>query len=1209
MAAPLPIPPPLTPAQQHRHNAYQPPNPQNASIFQVPYILHPPQLEYLYHHFPNTRFESTNPTSHGHPCAHIERTITEGWAFASAQQAYITNNCTGLIGDIGGSVQRNAAAGRNNVWCIRPLLSPPDALSRMFNPAAFNNSCAHKIQDCNCHVYEMVTFIHSIYYFTPEEVALIISRTKLRIAVATAHLPESPIGYMFPPSPLNPMITEMTYVIDRDNNITTQVVGNMTPYVHKSPDWLRQSAHPVKDGTLIIEAIRATTNTTVYRLALIDMHIPRVVPANIELTPSLRDAAHYGTISLRGPLLRSEPMVHSMFDNMHLKSYGHNIAVWDRDGTPICLPKHLIASVAIEIAGSEINHATYIKALASARRNTININMPATIRNASIQYAAALSLIHNLELTPTLIKATFQNNYEQVLNYNDAMKFEVTFTKRVYWLARQHKWKLLAAATIFTATCLTHHYSSASVFSEVLAPAGSRIINVIENLSKQPPSIKLSQTAIDNTKIAVKASMKPTAAMLAYTVLGAPIFEEAIKRIKPINHLLPNLELLGYSMALNAMNYTLPQIAAIRLPAYIMHYVCVNMEYTNGVIMHSAFNLATVMSAVVSVHTISDDRFTAKIGWKSGIILGCLATIVAIGSYLFDKYGDHVSIEEEVKRRSNGIRDEFIQHGRSSIVQGSNAITPITLPTILAPSIDDSNVDPRFKIRVRALEHDEQHKQHAAKAVGIVEVSRLPTIFNSDQKSDLAALYGRHCINVPVPDMHEMVNFRQWVRSNLHVLFPKGKMSEYDYDSAYKLWNDRFPPSMQQRHNTARHEYETNARSSRKTHHNDSFIKISNEMCSTTDGLETKYPRLITAKKDISKVITSPWVYWFYQQILYNWDINFIVFMTNGSLPDTIGLWYTNRRKTHGRNTDLSKFDTTQESPILGGEYDVMDYFGRDNEIKSEQEYEEQTGHTPHGVIVTGPSKRESGRDDTSVGNGLINGLHDLYDKVIEHGIPIEVMINEGQYHSAVTGDDGEVLTTARYAGINEPRRRRLGLVTKAKIYTDDRDADYCSARMYRVKSNELGTEFVLGPKIGRIIARAGWLKTDASTSKPGKITTRDMRELKGNMLGLMNNVNHIPILKLYVHKTIELIDLRFQNISQSNPIANLKPIFNTQDDRKPRLVTTYEPDENWADDLVSWYEVSRKSIYEYAALLDQATELPINISTEFSRAAILRDC
>lgn len=164
--------------------------------------------------------------------------------------------------------------------------------------------------------------------------------------------------------------------------------------------------------------------------------------------------------------------------------------------------------------------------------------------------------------------------------------------------------------------------------------------------------------------------------------------------------------------------------------------------------------------------------------------------------------------------------------------------------------------------------------------------------------------------------------------------------------------------------------------------------------------------------------------------------------------------------------------------------------------------------HLTRGVFKTGefyqvPYTRCSGDGNTSVGNSLICGaVFFSYFSLIGANFVVFVM-----------GDDTFSITDKYNQDEAVRFATKLGLVPKLKATRNKFKSEFLSARFW---PSSMGT--ILGPKPGRLISRLGYTY---------RYVRPDQKYIfaKGVLLGLENNVAHIPIARTYVNRHLELFE------------------------------------------------------------------------------------
>jgi hypothetical protein len=559
------------------------------------------------------------------------------------------------------------------------------------------------------------------------------------------------------------------------------------------------------------------------------------------------------------------------------------------------------------------------------------------------------------------------------------------------------------------------------------------------------------------------------------------------------------------------------------------------------------------------------------------------------------------------------IQDTFTNTGCSTVLQGITDVAGLVV-TPTNPCVLYKPLKPGVVITMPdGIDHREP-AAIVAVAAGVVNVSRMPTITSPTIMTELAALHDRHCAETKNQFTADLADLTKFVEDNWDSIFPFGITCEFEYDTWYPIWNNRFPANVRRGHDEAREFAAMWGRGGMPSHHNSSHVKSENTMQSDEFGTTHKTPRLIKAKKALSKVRTGPWMYWFAQQLKHNWNADHVVFYSDGSMPDAIGKWATRvaARVQHFRKGDYGRFDTTQRHPLLQLRAYVYDHvpFRRPQDVATEMDYKKQTQVTRAGIKVTGPVDQESGRDDTSSGNSLGDGLYELYDTCTTHGLTV-AQLRQIAHWIMVKGDDSVVAALSQYVEPNIPLRATLGLDLEFEVFRDITECETCSAVFWAVDpNNPLGTHYVLAPKPGRILARSGWLRSPAAVNgrKNGTLSIRDLRELKGNLRGIAYNTHFIPPISAVIARTLVLVQKRLDAAASARPGLDISPIVDPDVAHKPTLTQIYRPTEATIQQIYTRYGTDWQELNDFLITVANIESLPVDVQTPFTAKVIARD-
>jgi len=183
-----------------------------------------------------TSLEGVNP----HLYLHYSRRFLEQDAILTAKR-YGSERLL----DIGGTPERAggfAAMQGLGYHSCNPIMDGADLVRSLSRTQEYSH-CKHMGQNCDCITPDSVQFIHTLYYFTPDELFDIIAKTRLKIGVAVTHTFEALEGNL----PVNTV--ESHYVVD-GNIVTMRVTGNSSEYRHDALHWLVGGSVHTQNGTL-----------------------------------------------------------------------------------------------------------------------------------------------------------------------------------------------------------------------------------------------------------------------------------------------------------------------------------------------------------------------------------------------------------------------------------------------------------------------------------------------------------------------------------------------------------------------------------------------------------------------------------------------------------------------------------------------------------------------------------------------------------------------------------------------------------------------------------------------------------------------------------------------------------------------------------------------------------------------------------------------
>jgi len=221
-------------------------------------------------YFPNTKVkDKATSGKNPHWFMHNSRKFMEQDAFFELSRHGVRS-----VLDVGGSVNRASKVASKfemSYHSSNPILETQDVVrNAAYPPELF---CTNKAQDCNCTNPDALLLVHSIYYFEPQEFALMLLRTKKRIAAAVFHHFPKASG-TFPTN----CVTEATYKHIADGKVEMRVYGNSFAYVHSDLGWLQQNGYHFNRGsakyTLCWTEVKNVQGMYLYKFVISAGHIP-----------------------------------------------------------------------------------------------------------------------------------------------------------------------------------------------------------------------------------------------------------------------------------------------------------------------------------------------------------------------------------------------------------------------------------------------------------------------------------------------------------------------------------------------------------------------------------------------------------------------------------------------------------------------------------------------------------------------------------------------------------------------------------------------------------------------------------------------------------------------------------------------------------------------------------------------------------------------
>lgn len=372
-------------------------------------------------------------STHQHPLSSIERRVVE----TKLYQMAVSDGYTNIV-DIGGNPLRHAQMKRTLHSC-NPVLSPIDN-SRNERFRAQNRSvtkgnlvghlrtmycptvswCEHTVQNCICVEPDSFLSIHSLYYFTPDQLLELLYSTKSGKIYAACHMFDKLVGDLFQVG----KVSEAHYEFETSGSINMQVNGNHLPYRHNNVEWLNKMYHNVGHRAMSwsIDMI-GDTALVVFSMCpyLLEIETPR------NTTDRLSDNSYYGefVLSLGGDKVVKSEMRLDTIMSSRLLSVGKYIIAHDTKERKVIIPKGVVDVVASKMIGKSRNAKTWKECISYSRKELSETKymMPQSIRVHSILYVAALAFVKYMDEEIKITHAMVQENQDKFTWYDKVLSF------------------------------------------------------------------------------------------------------------------------------------------------------------------------------------------------------------------------------------------------------------------------------------------------------------------------------------------------------------------------------------------------------------------------------------------------------------------------------------------------------------------------------------------------------------------------------------------------------------------------------------------------------------------------------------------------------------------------------------------------------------------------------------------------------------------
>jgi hypothetical protein len=345
-------------------------------------------------------------------------------------------------------------------------------------------------------------------------------------------------------------------------------------------------------------------------------------------------------------------------------------------------------------------------------------------------------------------------------------------------------------------------------------------------------------------------------------------------------------------------------------------------------------------------------------------------------------------------------------------------------------------------------------------------------------------------------------------------IFPITRVQPMDYD----VWVSRFPEATQNRLVAAL----DTPLSYASLMHRSCFIKVERKAVALNQACDDGDPRMIQSCSPQYNNVVGPFMAAFGAAVAKIWHKEFPIYYAYATTSEDLGDWLDHQPDDwHMYMYDASRFDRSITQHMLALERRTYQMAHAPRSVIELTGPHRNKGTTRHGVKFSVDGTRVTGFPGTSVSNSTSNAFSILYCSYQASPLYGTIEFTEfftSNFSCVVLGDDNVFLTSKL---IDENsfclNMSKLGFVPKLKKCTPV-DVEFCSSLYWPVSGRLL-----LGPKPGRILPKIGWATNPKFNVNTVKGRKSALSQLRSTALGLVQNCNHIPILRAIIRRTIEL--------------------------------------------------------------------------------------
>lgn len=447
--------------------------------------------------------------------------------------------------------------------------------------------------------------------------------------------------------------------------------------------------------------------------------------------------------------------------------------------------------------------------------------------------------------------------------------------------------------------------------------------------------------------------------------------------------------------------------------------------------------------------------------------------------------------------------------------------------------------------KIKVVDPEERlDRKPAVKPVGIVYSSKAPIVHSTSQHNCYVALCSRALLDMPCGEaeaweelgllvdpilIEDCGGYPDYVGDTVEF---NGTTFEPHGPVTYKEYYDRFPKNKKLKMDRCLDKINSGDVEP-KNFCFETFIKREKIMNITKEQFVPIRPRVIQGCSQAIKVTAGPW-YLNYSYALKNaWHPRNRIWYCSGYSGDMYNAWFNHWTDEFGGvanclfvGSDFSKYDVTQGEFCMTREYNWYKRLGIGKipygkfSLRVKKHYR---GYA-RGIKYSRDFTRKSGEPDTSAGNSKNTG-----EAISSYWIKIGML-----FVMAVLGDDNFTILNlkewfdrkeipfwqqkAEVERLMQELRNfvtRLGYVLKIQFSNVPEKVEFLSSRYYR---NSEG--FHIGKKPGSVISKLGYF-----LFKPHLKFEDYLGYLKGAVISLKPVCNHVPFLRVYCAKLLELTE------------------------------------------------------------------------------------